>query len=132
MGLTRALDAPGTAQRPRVDRTAGVLVGSRCDECLATSWPARAVCHRCGRASMSQSRFSPRGTLLTHTEVWTPRPGLGVPYRLGQVQLEDGPLVFCHVRGLAAGRPVPLPVRIVLADDDAAVPPFWFEPEEGG
>jgi uncharacterized OB-fold protein len=130
MELTRALDVQGTAQRIRVDRDAGVLVGSRCEGCGATSWPARAICHRCGRAGMEQWRFSAQGTLLTHTEVWTPRPGLEVPYRLGQVQVTDGPAVFCHIRELVPGRPVPLPVHVVLADDEASVPPFWFEPDE--
>lgn len=81
---------------------------------------------------METHRFEPRGTLITHTEVWTPRPGLSVPYRLGQVWLDDGPAIFCHVRELAPGRPVPLPVRLVLSADEVAVPPFWFEPEEGG
>jgi uncharacterized OB-fold protein len=128
MGLSRALDVPGTAQRPRID--GGALSGSRCAECGATSWPARAVCHLCGSPSMEPERFSSRGTLLTHTEVWTPRPGLEVPYRLAQVQIEDGPAIFCHVRGLEPGRLIPLPVRLVLAADEAAVPPFWFEPEE--
>jgi uncharacterized OB-fold protein len=130
MGLSRALDMPGSAQRPRLDREAGVLVGSRCEHCGATSWPARAICHHCGVPTTGLERFAPRGSLLTHTEVWTARPGLEVPYRLAQVQLDDGPAIFCHVRALAPGRPVPLPVRLVVAADDAAVPPFWFEPEE--
>jgi uncharacterized OB-fold protein len=79
---------------------------------------------------MRQRTFPPRGTLITHTEVWTPRPGLEVPDRLAQVAVEDGPTIFCHVRGLENGRSVPLPVHLVLADAEDAVPPFWFEPEE--
>lgn len=129
MGLSAALDLPGTAQRPRVDREAGTLVGSVCANCGASSWPARAVCHACGRAAMALRPLSPRGTLITHTEVWTPRPGLEVPYRLAQVRLQDGPTIFCHVRGLRAGQAVPLPVHLVLAEVEDAVPPFWFEPD---
>jgi len=128
--LTVALELPQTGSRPRVDRRNGVLVGSRCDECGANSWPARAVCHRCGAPVMREHSFSARGTLLTYTTVWVPRPGLEPPYTIGQVKLEDGPLVFGHIRGLADGTPVPAAVQLALADELPAVPPFWFEPEE--
>jgi hypothetical protein len=79
---------------------------------------------------MEQRSFPLSGTLITHTSVWTPRPGLEVPYQLAQVSVHDGPTIFCHVRGLQDGRPVPLPVHLVLAPDAEAVPPFWFEPDE--
>ena len=130
MALIDALRAAPAAERVRVDREACRLVGTRCPSCGATSWPARAVCHRCGEAPVEETAFGPGGELLTHTTVWVGRPGLEPPYVLGQVKLDDGPLVFVHVRELPADARVPLRVSLVLAGDAAAVPPFWFHPEE--
>lgn len=129
MGLTDAVDGISAASRPRIDRERRRLVGSCCRSCGATSWPGRAVCHRCGKAELEEAVFAAAGTLLTYTTVWVGRPGLEPPYTLGQVKLDGGPLVFAHVRGLAEGAVVPLPVELVLATEDA-VPPFWFEPAE--
>jgi uncharacterized OB-fold protein len=79
---------------------------------------------------MHESSFAPSGNLVTYTTVWVARPGIEPPYTIGQVKLDDGPLVFGHIRGLVDGMTVPSPVRLVVADDTASVPPFWFEPEE--
>lgn len=79
---------------------------------------------------MDEVAFESVGTLSTYTVVWVARPGIDVPYTLGQVKLDDGPLVFGHVRGLGAGAHVPLRVRLAVASEETAFPPFWFEPEE--
>ena len=81
---------------------------------------------------MAPVEFSSRGRLLTHTTVWVQRPGIPAPYTLGQVKIDDGPLVFGHVIGLKDSTTVPAPVRIVLDPDPAAVPPFRFKLEEAG
>jgi uncharacterized OB-fold protein len=80
---------------------------------------------------MAEFAFEPTGALVTFTTVWVPRPGIEPPYTIGQVKLDDGPLVFGHVRGLAADAHVPCPVRVVVAEKDDAFPPFWFDVEEG-
>ena len=121
---------PPLAERTRVDRTGGTLVGSRCSACGATSWPGRAGCHRCGRLAMEPASFAPSGSLLTCTTVWVARAGLEPPYTLGQVKLDDGPLIFGHVRGLAEHASMPVAVRLAMAPEADDVPPFWFEPEE--
>jgi uncharacterized OB-fold protein len=126
--LNNALDVTPFPQRPRIDRAAGRLVGTRCGHCGSVSWPGRPVCQRCGAAEAAETRLSDRGTLITYTTVWVPRPGLPAPYVLGQVDLEDGVRVFAHGRGLTERHRVPLPVRLVLSDDPDAVPPFVFEP----
>jgi len=128
--LTPALEATPTGERPRVDRAERRLVGSRCEDCRAVSWPMRAVCHGCGSADCVEVGLAREGSLLTFTTVWVPRPGLEPPYVLGQVKLPEGVRVFAHARGLTADHRVPLPVRLVLAEDEDAVPPFWFEPLE--
>jgi len=63
--------------------------------------------------------------------VWVPRPGLDVPYTLGQVHVDaDGPVVFGHIRGLHDGAEVPCPVRLFLAADRGETPWYWFQPED--
>jgi uncharacterized OB-fold protein len=130
MELTPALDATGTQLRLRVDRTAGRLVGTTCNTCGTSSWPGRAICFHCGSADCAEVTFSPEGQLTTHTTVWVPRPGLEPPYTLAQVDLPEGIRVFAHARDLEAGQPVPFPVRLVIAPEEGAVPPFWFVPSE--
>jgi uncharacterized OB-fold protein len=125
--LSAALEMPLTGERPRLDRDRGHLLGSRCASCGATSWPARAICNRCGSAAIEGVALARTGTLLTYTEVWVERPGLQPPYILGQVELDDGPLIFTHVRRVVNGRRVPLPVEVVIGEEDA-LPAFWVEP----
>jgi uncharacterized OB-fold protein len=128
MSIAAALEASPTVERERVDRAAGVLVGSRCRNCGTYSFPSRAVCHHCGAADMEVAPLSAEGKLITHTTVHIPRPGVEAPFTLGQVELPEGVLVFGHIRGLEAGDKVPLTVEMKLAPDEAAVPPYWFEP----
>lgn len=130
MDLTAALEATPTQERPRVDRDAGRLVGSRCQNCGTASWPGRAVCHRCGSAAIEGLAFESTGTLITHTTVWVPRPGLEPPYTLAQIDLPEGVRVFAHLRELTPEHRVPFPVRLVIAPEETAVPPFWFVPME--
>ena len=124
MGLSAALHQPLTGERRRDDGHA--LVGGRCAQCHAASFPARAVCHRCGTAAPAEETFAPTGKLITYTTVHVERPGMPVPYTLGQVAIDEaGPLVFGQVKAqdgqLAAG----LAVRVVIGSRDA-VPRYWF------
>lgn len=116
------------ADRQRVDRSTGRLVGSRCEACGAASWPARAVCERCGSAHVVVAEMSTTGKLVTFTTVHVSRAGLPAPYVLGQVDLPDGVRIVAHGRGFTEAHRVPMPVRLVLADAEDAVPPFYFEP----
>jgi len=125
VGLTRALGAAGTLERRRVGD--GVLVGSRCTDCSARSWPARAVCARCGGDNMATEELPSTGDLLSYTAVWVARGPFAPPYVLGQVDFGDGATVFGHVRGLADGVAVPLTVGVVVAPPGDALD-FWFEP----
>ena len=79
---------------------------------------------------MAQTSFPATGQLLTFTTVWVARPGLTPPYTLGQIKVDNGPVVFGHVRGLTDGTRVPASVRLVVGPDPEAVPTFWFELEE--
>jgi uncharacterized OB-fold protein len=130
--LIAADNATPFLQRARFDPAAGVLVGSRCSVCGARSWPARAVCARCGSAAVCEAQLPREGALLSYTIVWVARPGLSTPYVLGQADFGDGASVFAHVRGLDSGTRVPTPVRVVISADDSAVPRFWLTPDGAG
>lgn len=119
---------PAFAARARVDTAAGVLMGSRCPECETLSWPARAVCNRCGNQRLRMTSLPAIGRLLSYTRVWVPRPGLEPPYILGQVDLGHGARLFAHVRGLADGARVPMAVRLVVPAAGAESLDFWFAP----
>jgi uncharacterized protein len=130
MGLSRALEATPSLQRKRFDSERERLIGSRCESCGTVSWPARAICHHCGSADCVELVLSAEGSLVTYTTVWVARPNIPAPYTLGQVDLPEEVRVFVHVHGITDGIVVPTPVRLVRAEDDDAVPPFWFEPTE--
>lgn len=128
MDLSAAIDAPPTAERRRGDSEAQALVGTRCQDCAAPCWPSRAVCHQCGSAHVTEEVFAGTGQLVTHTMSHVARPGVAVPYMLGQVQLDDeGPQVFGQVRGLDADAEVPCAVRTVVGSTDQT-PWYWFQP----
>ncbi len=74
------------------------LVGSRCDECAATTWPRQQFCPRCGKASMSDRLFPSKGTLAAWTTqgfvpgppyVGADKPDEFEPFAVGLIQLGD-------------------------------------------
>lgn len=122
MDVRAALEAAPTRQRPR---TAGqALVGGRCRVCGRSVWPMRAVCYHCGSAEVDQAPLARGGMLLSCTTVMVPRPGMPDPYVLGQVRIDDGPMVFGRVMGLEDLDVVPCRVITMVDGDD-----FWFVPE---
>lgn len=129
MALGDATERPDLPDRPRWSTAERTLFGSRCRDCDTRSWPGRAICHRCGSARLEDIPLADAGTLQTYTTVHVQRPGLEVPYILGQVLLDDGVRLYAHVRGLADDARVPLRVRVCFAPDEAALPIFWFEPD---
>lgn len=127
MGLNAALQVPTTAERPRDNGSA--LVGSRCGQCGAASFPARAVCHRCGTAAPAEHTFAATGVLLTYTTVHVPRPGLPAPYTLGQIALDDGgQMVFGQVRTDGTEPEAGMAVRVRIGAP-RETPRYWFVPE---
>lgn len=127
------VNAVGGSRPRRFDREIGRLVGSRCAVCGGLSWPARAVCDRCGSPDLREVLLEQTGTLVSVTRVWVPRPGLPSPYSLGQVWLAGGLGVFAHVRAVPDEAKVPLPVHLVLPrHEDPSQIAFWFEPADPG
>jgi hypothetical protein len=129
MGLgLDVLDFPNTGERVRLDRDLGRLVGAECPNCHTTVWPARAVCYRCHFAPMTIRPFAVTGTVVSYTTVWVGRPGVPPPFTLGQVKLDDGPLLLAHIRELPGDIRVPFNATLVLSEAPDSVPPFWFVP----
>lgn len=126
--LLRALEAPTTGERTRVDFDSGTLVGTRCTECSWIAWPGRAGCPRCQAVAVEPHALPSDGVLHTWTRVWVPAEGIEPPYVLGLVRLGEVQ-VFAHIRELTDELKVPAPVRIRV--DEHGHPPFWFEPVEG-
>jgi len=74
------------------------LIGSRCSECSAATFPAQARCPRCGKATMEELNLPRRGTLVAWTTQGFPPsvPFAGdatgerfEPFGVGLVQLDD-------------------------------------------
>lgn len=74
------------------------LVGTRCDDCGATTWPGQSRCPRCSGPNMSEVPLPRRGTLVTWTtQDFLPKlPFAGgqtaetfTPFAVGLVQLGD-------------------------------------------
>ncbi|WP_051580098.1 Zn-ribbon domain-containing OB-fold protein [Pseudonocardia acaciae] len=118
-------DTPST-QRPRLDREAGALVGSRCTACGWVCWPPKAGCPRCYATDLTPAALPTTGTLVSWTRVWVPVEGIEPPYLLGMVELGEI-RVFAQLRDLGEDATVPAPVRLELAEEEAT-PQFWFVP----
>jgi uncharacterized OB-fold protein len=74
------------------------LIGTRCDDCGATTFPAQSRCPRCGHAAMSELKLPREGTLVAWTTQEFPPvvPYAGdetgeqfEPFGVGLVQLGD-------------------------------------------
>jgi uncharacterized OB-fold protein len=74
------------------------LVGTRCDDCGATTWPQQSRCPRCSGPNMSEALLPRRGTVVTWTtQEFIPKlPFAGEPtadtfasFAVGLVQLGD-------------------------------------------
>jgi len=74
------------------------LIGGRCGECEAVTFPMQVRCPRCGRATMSELHLPRRGTLVSWTTQGFPPviPYAGdatgasfEPFGVGLVELDD-------------------------------------------
>ena len=74
------------------------LIGSRCTECTAVTFPAQGRCPRCSKATMAELPLPRRGTLVSWTTQGFP-PAIDYmndptgasfePFGVGLVQLDD-------------------------------------------
>jgi uncharacterized OB-fold protein len=74
------------------------LIGSRCKQCAAATFPVQSRCPRCSTETMDELKLPRRGTLVSWTTQafppvlpWAgdPTGGSFVPFGVGLVQLDD-------------------------------------------
>ena len=108
------------------------LIGSRCDDCGAVTFPVQSRCPRCGQATMSEVALPRRGTLVAWTTQGFPPmvPYAGdptgksfEPFGVGLVQLDD--IVRVEAR-LTENDPAKLRFGM---DVQLAVVPFYVDDE---
>lgn len=73
--------------------TEGGLKGSKCMECGEIHLPPRPLCTKCGSTKLEWVELKGEGTLQALTEIQVPltRFKESCPYRMGIVQLDEGP-----------------------------------------
>jgi uncharacterized protein len=118
------------------------LIGSRCDDCSATTFPIQQRCPKCSRGDMSDVLLPRRGTLVAWTTQGFP-PGAPykgpvgkdfVPFGVGLVQLDDvirveGRLTEGDPAKLEFGMEVELTMVPFTTDEDGdELVTFAFQP----
>ncbi len=108
------------------------LLGARCGDCGAHTFPAQSGCPRCGSEAMSVVQLAGRGTLFTFTtqEFLPKEPYAGpetdddfVGFALGYVELPGQVIVESRLVGCEPGRlRIGMPLRLVVV-------PFRHEPD---
>lgn len=76
------------------------LVGNLCKNCGEKFFPPRYLCPNCRRAGIIEEfKFSGNGEVFSYTVVYAPREGFEfqVPYVIGIVKLDEGPLVLSQI-----------------------------------
>jgi uncharacterized OB-fold protein len=71
------------------------LEGAVCADCGAKFFPPRQVCAECRSQNLQPYAFSGRGELFSFTTLYQAPLGYegGVPYAVGMVKLDEGPMV---------------------------------------
>lgn len=120
------------------------LLGSRCGDCGATTFPTQARCPKCSGAQMSEIQLPRSGVLVAWTTQGFPpgAPFAGptgeafTPFGVGLVQLEDvirveGRLTESDPAKLRFGMKVALTMVPLTTDDDGnEILTFAFQPVE--
>jgi uncharacterized OB-fold protein len=112
----------------------GTLHFQRCDSCETWRHPPRYRCGKCGSDRWSWRSSSGRGLLhswtVTH-EALHPLFKDRVPYAVVVVELEEGPRLVSHLRGIPLdGLALDLPVQVALERVSEDYVLHHFEPRD--
>jgi len=80
----------------RLQKAKYTLVGTQCITCRSLYFPPRSVCPSCrSKGFTKQHKFTPSGTITTHTVIRTPPEGFEslAPYVIAMIKLDEGPLI---------------------------------------
>lgn len=110
----------------------GELMIKRCRACQRAHWYPRAQCPHCQADAVDWEVACGRGTVYSHTTIHQNNGRTfrdWVPYRLGLVDLEEGPRVFAFLRGAADGLGVGAPVTVGFETVGATALPVFLAVE---
>lgn len=119
---------PGTRGRVALNLTAAAALGrfelQVCKDCGAIQYPPREACHHCLSSRLEWKEQSGEGTLLAlttlnHSNDLFFRERL--PWRLGIVQLDNGPSLIVHLHGEVGDAPARVKVGARLDRSGQAV-----------
>ena len=122
------------------EETGGVprLIGSRCPDCGALSFPKRVTCARCGDTNeQDEALLGPLGSIYTFAVVRRAPEAFPTPYVIGYVDLDEGIRVFTQfVADDADALRLGMRVELIVGDlGDAAKAThstYMFRPVHGG
>lgn len=117
------------------------LIGSKCQDCGETVFPAKKRCPNCSSDNIEQALLGPRGTLYSFTVVYQ-SPPVGyrgpVPYGIVKVEMPDGLRITgyspeSNPDNLTPGREMELSVEKLFLDENGnEVTGFIFKPVLNG
>ena len=101
------------------------------DDCGKIYFPPRPFCPECGSRNVSTFAASGRATLYSYVISHIPAPGLGPPYSVAVVTLEEGPRLMTNIVGCdqtpeALTLDMPLEVTFEAQNDEITLP--FFKP----
>ncbi|MCM2563160.1 SDR family NAD(P)-dependent oxidoreductase [Lutimaribacter sp. EGI FJ00015] len=102
----------------------GKFALQHCDECGAVQYPPREACAACLSSALSWKGTEPYGKLLAETRIQaSPDPYFRerLPWRMGSVRLEAGPVVLAHLVGVGRGDRVKMELRLDRAGQGVMV-----------
>lgn len=112
------------------------LLASRCEQCGRYAFPARHVCPRCKRRSMTPVKLGQRGELYSFTVCHVAPAGWQAPYFQAYIFLPEGLRVFSLISSviepatdrLRIGMPMELVVEPVHAGSELLT--FKYRPDQ--
>lgn len=106
----------GVAQPWRMRGSRYRMVGGQCKKCGNMDFPFRKSCSSCGSHETAESAMSGKGSIMSFTVIHTAPEGFegSVPYAIGLVKLEEGPVVTAQISGDRDGLGIGKQVRAVF------------------
>jgi uncharacterized OB-fold protein len=96
---------------------AGRLVAQQCAQCGYLRWPPGPVCTQCQTPGGEWTDVAPSGTLYSYAEyhrALDPAFKDDIPYRVGLVELDEGPRMYGMMRGELVTADIGKKVRAVF------------------
>ncbi|MGE4167130.1 MAG: Zn-ribbon domain-containing OB-fold protein [Xanthobacteraceae bacterium] len=105
------------------------LMGGRCKNCSASSFPRSDVCTSCLSEDIEAVTLGDEGTLYSFSIVHQAPRGWNTPYALGYVDLSDEIRVLAHIDIPTAAIAIDMPVKLavgVVGSDDSGMPMYSY------